>query len=211
MKLQRLACVTLIGVIMSMSDFKHGNTATPFQAQYEEIILNNRGSHAAQETKTGAVYHDAAGRVRTEEFSETTPGGLITIAEIYDPVAQMMYVLDTGSKIVLLKQSLPNDSSGFLALTVGSTSAYAIPIESPYIGEDLGHREIEGVLCHGHRINRSETNVIEYWYSDKLQEFLLLRSVDRNEEWTRRIFNIQFAEPDNILFTVPTTYEEISK
>lgn len=84
--------------------------------------------------------------------------------------------------------------------------------------EDLGVQNIEGVSATGTRTTRvipageignaKEIRIVsEQWFSDELQVLVMTRHSDpRNGETVYRLRNILRAEPDPMLFTVPTDY-----
>ena len=84
--------------------------------------------------------------------------------------------------------------------------------------EDLGVQNLEGVSATGTRTTRvipageignaKEIRIVsEQWFSDELQVLVMSRHNDpRNGETVYRLRNILRAEPDPILFTVPTDY-----
>jgi hypothetical protein len=84
--------------------------------------------------------------------------------------------------------------------------------------EDLGEREIEGVLARGTRTttviqageignDRAITVVAEQWYSPDLQLIVATKHSDpRSGETTYRLTNIVRGEQDRSLFEVPAEY-----
>ncbi|MFN0085717.1 MAG: energy transducer TonB [Blastocatellia bacterium] len=84
--------------------------------------------------------------------------------------------------------------------------------------EELGNQTIEGVVCEGKRVtttlpagaigNENPIQTIrESWYSPELKMSIMTRQTDpRFGETTYRVTNINRAEPEASLFTVPSDY-----
>lgn len=209
MNLRALIWIVLTGTAMTINnpnqeyDALLSKRGRPFQAQYEESLLKKPpNGELIYEAKQGHIYRDSRGRERIESHVEIKPGEIIGTATIYDPINGAIYTLNSESNIILHTQLLPNESepSGFWAWTVGSQSAYAIPRAKPAIQPNTEPLQIEGLTCDGYSIIQPEGRKIEYWYSNDLNEILLLKSTSSDEKFTLRLFNIQHGEPDNELF-----------
>jgi len=94
------------------------------------------------------------------------------------------------------------------------------PRPSNVIFEDLGFKEIEGLLTHGYRetvlgtqddgdANGAVKNTTEWWVSDDIAEVVVqiitnARTKVKNES---RLANIRRSEPDSALFEIPKGYK----
>jgi hypothetical protein len=80
----------------------------------------------------------------------------------------------------------------------------------------LGTKIIDGLAVEGQRITSDSTaggaqddkwrSVIESWYSPELRLILLLKKTTFMGESTTRLGNMNFTEPDPLLFRVPSDY-----
>jgi hypothetical protein len=88
------------------------------------------------------------------------------------------------------------------------------------IFEDLGLKDIEGVLTHGYRItilgtqddgewNGRVRNITESWISDDLEEIILqnITNVKAKAQTTISITDIKREEPDQSRFEIPSGYK----
>ncbi len=153
---------------------------------------------------------------------------------INDPVAGVNYVLDANSKTANVMHNVMRESPGALAQKIqimdgagpgiagairinagASASAAAVPEMKR---ESLGSQMIEGVMADGTRMSRTipagqigndqPINVVtETWYSQELQTTVMTKTSDpRTGETVYRLTNINRAEPDPALFSVPSGY-----
>ncbi|MGI8656718.1 MAG: ankyrin repeat domain-containing protein [Pyrinomonadaceae bacterium] len=173
----------------------------PFNAQFEqtrsERLSNNRTS---QQIVKGAVFRDSGGRVRKEFLLQEAPSREVHIAFISDASKEVIYVLDVKSK-TFVKDDLPAVPEKFNAEPLIAPVRSSLKVRD----EDLGEQLLEGLICHGYR-SHMEDSVIEFWYSDDLQEILLEKTVSQDEESILRLFEISRGEPSSTLFSVPADY-----
>ena len=196
-------------------------TGAPYSAQ----IVNQRsqtlsdGTHVTQQS-SGAIYRDAAGRVR-HEMSLPAVGSLTGSAQapravfITDPVARYHYVVHADTKTV---DRMPLPQPGSVGHN-GKPRAEREPRDNAQVTrESLGTQTIEGVAAEGTRTtktipagtfgnDRAIQIVIERWYSPDLQTVVLMK---RSDPWmgdsVMRLTNITRTEPAASLFAVPSDY-----
>jgi uncharacterized protein len=182
----------------------HGVTSgRPFQARYEQICSKETpDGQLLEETLVGAVFRDKDGRLRKELRLPDAPGEGITLALLADPFNESIYILDPQSR-TFVTQRFP--------VTLRDTSPFAVSKDlSGADGEDLGVRELEGLVCHGHR-DRLNDAVVEFWYSDELMEVVLEKRTTQDEDTTLRLFDIRRVEPDSELFKIPADYSPMKE
>lgn len=170
-----------------------------------------------ERTTTASVARDSQGRTRTD----LTVDGLGQIASpslpfhfrtvfINDPVAGASYMLDPKDRTVR-QMPLRIRGSG----RRGNSRAAA---EGSGKAEDLGMQTIQGVTVQGRRVTRTISAgqlgnlqpieiVTETWRSPDLQIIVMSKTSDpRFGETVYQLTNINRAEPDHSLFTVPPDY-----
>lgn len=208
MSLGILTHILLIGIAMQSFYFNPpftspaGVKGKPFQAQYEQNQSQKLpGGQISHQAKTGMIYRAADGRSRRETFLEVSPNMIKSEAIIHNPLVQKVYFLDTESRSVI---TVP------LGETEDEMDEHSGTLTQPqaFMGDDLGQKIIEGLVCRGYRLTQTDGRIIEYWVSQDLSEILLAKSLFAEEEITLRLFDIRRNEPDNNLFTVPADYEE---
>ncbi len=178
----------------------------PFQARYQQICTKKTpDGQVLQETLSGAVFRDSDGRLRKELRLPDMLAEVTQIALLTDPAKESIYILDLQSK-TFLKERFP------ATLTERGNELPAATKKdlSGEDGEDLGERELEGLICHGHRCHLSD-DVVEFWYSDKLLEVVLEKRTNQDEENTLRLFEIRQVEPDSELFSIPADYSPMNE
>lgn len=177
----------------------------PFEARYEQVIIRKLlNRQAEQKVITGLLYRDNDGRERNEKYSGHRLGKNVIQVEIYDPVAQIRYLLDGESNSILLKEALTiNPERSYLGWRVSDNIVYFIPRNAPDDGNIIGQKQIEGLNCIGSRIYCLEGGIIDYWYSYELMEIVLVQSILGSEERMLRLFDIRRVAPNSDLFVVP--------
>jgi hypothetical protein len=192
------------------------------------------GNHV-QKTSTSAVARDSEGRTRTEHsmgaIGQMTASGTAAKAVfIHDPVAGMSYALDPNShtaRQMAIRSHNQNPGSSTGSGRGGSRPGS--PGDSTAVGprrpelaarktEDLGTQVMDGIAVQGKRIthtipaaragsDRDIDVVTESWYSQDLQAVVMSKTSDpRSGESVYKLTNINRAEPDHALFTVPSDY-----
>lgn len=211
-----------------------GRTVTnaPYSAmevRTEQQVL--AGGNTIQRQTQTTIHRDTAGRVRTEsETSRQTANGMVTSKRItiHDPVAGMMHELDATNKTARSMQVRGPMRQGMNAGT--STDSPRVrtpngpgprgtrPVDPNVKTEDLGTQMINGVSATGTRMTRTipagtignaapiET-IHERWVSADLGVPVMVKTTDpRFGTTTTELRNINRAEPDATLFTVPSDY-----
>jgi len=181
------------------------------------------GSDGTRFTTTGpneTIYRDSEGRMRTEHTSMlgmTTPPGAPWIIEIEDPVAKVSYVLDAQAKVAHRVAWLSPPARA------ASSPLPAHGTRSQLTTQDLGQREIQGVMAQGNRhVERRPTGtsgsdrpfqiVEESWYSPGLQQAVLHKTSDpRSGESTIQLIHIDRSEPPASLFEAPPDYTVVDE
>jgi hypothetical protein len=153
--------------------------------------------------------------------------------EIRDPVAGVVYILDTQGKVahrvaLQVPQGVqavrPINASASLAAAariISSSNVSADGVESRM--ESLGTQSIEGVTVVGTRnttiypVNydgndRPITTTRESWISPELGITVLSKGNDpRNGESTQKVMNLSRVEPDIMLFQPPPDYSIVDE
>ena len=178
----------------------------PYQARYQQVCTKKtRDGQVLQETLSGAVFRDNDGRLRKELRLPDTLAEVTQIALLTDPAKESIYILDLQSK-TFLKERFPVSKR-----EPGRESTFATKKDlSGEDGEELVERELEGLICHGHRCQLADA-VVEFWYSDELMEVLLEKRASPVEENTLRLFEIRQVEPDSELFSIPADYSPMNE
>jgi hypothetical protein len=171
---------------------------------------------------TTRVYRDSAGRTRIDVPIPTSPAHNPFVS-IYDPVAGVNYALDTKSKVAhrsfipgpALEQTLPAAGPSRAALISGFYCKFGPPCPVT-TSEALGNKFIDGLAADGRRMTTippagssqygERKSVIESWYSPELRMILLQNESNSLGESTTHLENINRAEPDPLLFFIPSDY-----
>ena len=195
---------------------------------------------------TTRVYRDGEGRTRREMLDSDGTVRSISISDpvshtsfTLDPATKIAY--KTGGNIVMPQGTRPSGTytmsgSGRGGAAAGRTAVLAQPGQGRGGGrggfvmrelasdnpnrttEDLGPRNIEGVMAAGTRtttvIPAGEIGnvqplqiVSEQWFSEEIEALVMTRHSDpRSGENVYRLRNILRAEPDPTLFSVPADY-----
>ncbi|RPI20466.1 MAG: hypothetical protein EHM61_26985 [Acidobacteria bacterium] len=114
--------------------------------------------------------------------------------KIYDPAQNAMFVLNDSKRTMLILRHPAGPPAAVIGL---------FPIGKPGTDpkqEELGSREIEGLLCQGYRFG-----VAEWWIAEELGGIPILAIVDG--EVRMRICDIVRTEPDPGLFAIPADYK----
>jgi len=171
-------------------------------------------SHQTIERK----WRDASGRFRKEE-AEADPGQspVFHTAVIVDPVAGTLTVLHLDRKSAVVFH-LPDHGPGSLKKYVDLPDQQ--PRAHPGVQvnvEQLPGKSIDGVYAIGRRVTRIRPpssigndrpviSVSERWVSPDLKILLASSSNDPRETQTRTVSQLNRADPDPSLFTVPADF-----
>ena len=175
---------------------------------------------------TAALARDSEGRTRREQKIDnvgqwSTGDQPPPLVFINDPVSQVNYVLEantkTARKTEMNEPKVMLDSK--IAAEMKATAVKSAGGETGVVEEEsLGSKNIEGTLAEGKRLTttvaagkigneRPLVFVNETWYSTELGVLVLSRSSDPQVgETVYKLTNIQRAEPDPALFSVPAEY-----
>ena len=200
----------------------------------ETVQVLGDGTRITRKTAGQKMFRDFAGRTRVERLAFPKPVGApvtslndIIVVEIYDPILGMRYTLDTVNHIAHRQKletgprpSPPPAVNPSPAVVVQAVPAAASAVSArPKISTDsLGTQIINGVQAEGHRItqtipidaqgnDRPMSVITETWDSPELKlRIMSKRSDPRTGENTTQILDINRAEPDPSLFTIPAGY-----
>lgn len=188
--------------------------------------------------ETAKVYRDGMGRTRRDlsvnAIGPWSSGAPMQMANIFDPVARVQYMLNMQEKKAFTMPSPrkpPADGPGLMTKdrvffagrgVTPAAPAMAMVEKDAGIGNrvetSLGTQEIEGVQAQGTRTTETipagkignEKPIIittERWYSPDLQVDVLVKHSDpRMGEVVYQLTNISREEPDSSLFQVPADY-----
>jgi len=144
----------------------------------------------------GKLYRDSSGRIRIDYWVEIGSETFCIFRKIYDPSQNAVFVLNDTKRTTLVMRHPAGSQPTVIGLmgtfrNLGANLKY----------EALGSREIEGLLCQGHRLGAAA----EYWISEELGGIPILATEDG--EVRMRIFDIVLTEPDPAVFVIPADYE----
>ncbi|HEV3201263.1 MAG TPA: hypothetical protein VGZ73_25360 [Bryobacteraceae bacterium] len=193
-------------------------TGAPYSAvevRTEQQVLP--GGNTIQRQMQTTINRDSQGRMRVEtEIAQPgqTPVKRITI---HDPVAGVVHELDPQNRSA---RSMPTRGAGNrpAGMSPRNPKGAPRPVDPNVKTEDLGTQSINGVPATGTRTTHTipagaignaqpiET-VHERWVSTDLQVPVLVKTTDpRHGTTVTQLTNINRAEPDSSLFTVPSDY-----
>jgi hypothetical protein len=184
-----------------------------------------------QRTITASVARDSEGRTRTERTLQaigplTASGTSSPLKTVFvnDPVAGVSYMLNPNNHTFRQMPVLFRGGGGggrrgpaLFRQELAGSAPRARANGTPKT-EDLGTQTIQGLAAQGKRITRTipagavgnqrAINIVtEVWYSPDLQTIVLSKTSDpRFGETVYQLTNINRAEPDHSLFTVPQQY-----
>lgn len=185
---------------------------SPFSAQVvtqstQELADGNRIIHNG----TTTIARDSEGRTRREGSTAA-----FRVVFIQDPVAGLIYVLDSNSRLARRIATPNSETSQSAAEVKVETAGKTEP--SDIKSESLGSQLVEGIQADGTRItrtipigqagnNRPVDVVSETWYSTELQTIVMSKNIDpRLGETAFKLTDIRRTEPDHSLFEVPNDY-----
>jgi hypothetical protein len=166
---------------------------------------------------------DGIGRIHNESrtfvpaTSTTTPA--IVHIHLYDPRTRVSTELDARTRTVYTETMSHPPSTVPPTVRFGSPSGTGVPQNEFAKEEDLGSREIEGMLARGVRetqiipaegneIGKEITITDEYWYSDELRINVVMKHSDpRSGDTTLTVTHITRGEPDPSLLEIPEGYK----
>ena len=183
------------------------------------------GGNVIQNQTQTTIIRDSQGRVRTE--TAFTPPGQTTPVKrisIHDPVAGVSHELNPQNKTARTIQVRgpgrfgQAGNAGPGSRMPRNASGTSRPADPNVKTEDLGTQTINGVVATGTRITRTIpagaignaqplVTVHERWVSTDLKVPVMIKTTDpRSGTSVTELTNINRAEPDPSLFTVPSDY-----
>ena len=194
-------------------------TGAPYSAQaVTEHTQTLQDGNTIHTTFTATVNRDSQGRTRREqEIGAVGPwaaqGGPHKVITISDPVAGFTATLNPDTQVA---RQMPFRARAGAWRSAGTARQKP---ENPNVKtESLGTQVIGGVTAQGTRITRTIPAgqvgnqapiviTIERWYSPDLQTDVMRKEVNPQfGETTFQLTNIVRAEPDALLFQVPSNY-----
>ena len=170
----------------------------PFQSDFERVLTEKHEDGKTDKyIFSGILYRDVSGRIRKDVNIQNPNGTTVRLIIIQDILSQTVYMIHEEAKSVL---ALP--LTDMLILNSGFATASH--------DEEIGERQIEGLLCTGYRGKRGEERVTTLWVSDTIGEALIEENTGSQESDVFRLFNIRLNEPDKSLFSIPAGYKNES-
>jgi hypothetical protein len=192
----------------------------PFSA--DMVVVREPSPNMRNEllTQTTRAYRDSRGRTRVDVSVPTSPA-YTPYVTIYDPATGVHYSLDTNKKIAR-RFADPGFKPGLPPLPGDSSSATLIHNVCKFspcptsTSESLGNEFINDLAAEGRRITsvyrtsasseEQSRSVVESWYSQELKLTLLMTESSSAGKNTTHVENLNRAEPDPLLFEVPSDY-----
>jgi hypothetical protein len=195
----------------------------PFTAVVDVQRTYNRSDGPALVLKsTRNMARDGIGRIRNElrTYIPATSSNTPELARIhlYDPRTRVSTEIDAVKRTFFSRTLDHPPSTVPPTVGYGSPTDTGIPHNEFSKAEDLGSKEIEGVLAHGVResqvipaegneAGKEITITEEYWYSDELHINVVMKHSDpRTGTTTLKVTHIVRGEPDPALLEIPEGY-----
>lgn len=192
--------------------------------QVQRSIVQPDGTVANLKT-TRAIARDSQGRIRNEmrvlePVTETAVPKLMGV-HLYDPQTRVSTTLDVQRQLYWTSMVNRPPATEPPGLQYASPAGATLPLSQYAKEEDLGTREMDGLMVHGVR----ETQTIpadaggegkavvvtdEYWYSDDLRINMEIKHHDPRPgsmSVTLRVTQVSQEEPDPALFQIPEGYK----
>ena len=176
-------------------------TGSPYCAT-KEYLPTKTPANGTKVGHTERMCRDSLGRGR----DEISP----TLIEIYDPVEEVGYTLDTLHRTAG-RTAIARQRSGNPNTSQPHSENFAPGTPSPAV-ELLGTKVIEGLVVEGTRratgLELLDKGEEEIWFSQELGEVIVMKRSDRLQGSTIvwRLTDIDRSEPDPSLFRVPANY-----
>jgi hypothetical protein len=169
------------------------------------------------------IGRDSRGRIHNESrvlvpVSDTNPPLVVRI-HLYDPQTRISTMLNPQEQTFWTVTVNHPPSTAPPGPLYGSASGQGLPPNEFTKEEDLGVRELEGLLAHGFRETQTipaenggtgkETVITdEYWYSNDLRINLMVKHSDpRTGTVTMTVAQVARTEPDPSVFEIPDGYK----
>jgi hypothetical protein len=172
---------------------------------------------------TRDIGRDSRGRMHSERravvaASDTKTPPVVRV-HIYDPQTRISTWLDPQQRTFWTRTVNHPPSAVPPAIRYASPTGDGLPQNEFTKEEDLGTHEMEGVAARGvrdtqtvpadnHGTGKEVVITDEYWYSDDLRIYIMIKHSDpRKETVTMRVTRITRTEPDPALFEIPHGYK----
>lgn len=164
---------------------------------------------------TARVYRDSAGRTRNETMRGGPQGSATGVPMIYDATTGVVYMLSPSRHTAL---QLPAGAAASAPRQANIITPQSPPEDIKQVAgdtvESLGTQVIDGVTAEGVRVTstiqlagHADKVVYERWYAQELRRDVLIKCADpRFGAATYRLTEIKRAEPDAMLFVMPSDY-----
>jgi hypothetical protein len=215
-------------------------TGAPYSGQMTSQTVRTlaSGVHLTSTGLTQPMKHrDSAGRVRSDSMMTAQPMAGNTkpqinrLAEIDDPVAGFIYILDDSRKIAHRIVPCSRPAPPAVVVQRPAPKPATTPATPPVTGgvrvesttEDLGTQTMSGVTVTGRRTtttfppggyqgnNQPVARVEEQWYSAEFGMNFLTKTTTPNGETTQTMTNFTAGEPNPALFQVPAGYQIVDE
>jgi hypothetical protein len=237
--------INYVGVGCGMFRFVGVERAKPFIAQR---IVTSVGHNLDGASNTvnwiEIIARDSQGRIRFEQRSPFKPpnwrdgaplsnheiekivipgdasGPLVTIFDCLNRRSIVLQPEQQAAHVMQTCASLPPDQNSSKPYSYPITLLLGAKLPPDVLVEDLGNKEIEGIIAHGVKSTALGTEkdgewdgkplrIIEKWMSDELGVTVLYIQSDlrAHSETTSRFTNIRRTEPDASLFEIPANYK----
>jgi hypothetical protein len=194
------------------------------EVRVENALPVRDGGTTTRKT-TYLIYRDSEGRTRRDLTSERTVTSVIN-----DPVASSTYLIDHRSSVVrrlplvtgnevdsqpsVVQAKVRGMAPGFVNLDAQRSQVPKLVVSRAQVTqkEQLGQREIEGIITEGTRYVVTTSMGIEItteeWYSVELQTIVAITVSDpRYGRSEYHLVNIVRGEPSKALFAIPQGYK----
>jgi len=168
----------------------------PFTATaVTETVQTLADGNTITRTTTALISRDSEGRTRREQSP---------IVFIHDPVAGMVWILDSRSRTA---RRVTVASTNVVSTTQAKTGSDSLGSDV-IAGLNVEGTRLTRVLAPGEAGNEQSIQVTtEAWYSSELQTAVMTKTTDpRVGETDYKLTDIQRGEPDRSLFQIPADY-----
>ena len=158
-----------------------------------------------RESDTNAkMYRDSQGRTRFDMLTATSRPAL-SVVEIYDPVTNTRYILDSRHRIAH-RMIAPSPEE------IQRRRSQARPPDPDAIRskKDLGQKTIEGLQAQGEMLlyhSGGNDSMTEQWTSAEHQITLIRKTTTQHLESALSVTGVAIGEPDPALFRIPPGYK----
>jgi hypothetical protein len=234
-----------VGVACGMFRFVGVDQAKPFMAQrIVHSVSRNLDGTSSTVNWVEIIARDGQGRIRFEQESSFKPadwrdavpmsnhdiektmlpgdgfGPLVTIFDCPNRKSTVLQPEQQAAHVMQTCDSLPPDQNSNQPYSYPITRLLSSKLPSDVSVEDLGDREIEGIMAHGVRItglgtekdgewNGKPVRIVEKWMSDELgiTAVYVQSDLKAHSQSTSRFTNIKRIEPNASLFEIPSNYK----